>query len=82
MAFDPSILREVQMFKLFDEDELRELCAQIEERQYVAGQTIFRLGDPGGAMHVVLSGRVELFIADGEGRRALVGSAEAGEIFG
>ena len=82
MAFDPSILREVQMFKLFDEDELRELCAQIEERNYVAGQTIFRLGDPGGAMHVVLSGRVELFIADTEGRRALVGSAEEGEIFG
>ena len=82
MAFDPSILREVQMFKLFDEDELRELGAQIEERNYVAGQTIFRLGDPGGAMHVVLSGRVELFIADTEGRRALVGSAEEGEIFG
>ncbi len=82
MAFDPSILREVQMFKLFDEDELRELCAEIEERHYVAGQTIFRLGDPGGAMHVVLSGRVELFIADHDGRRALVGSAEAGEIFG
>ena len=82
MAFDPSILREVQMFKLFDEDELRELCAQIEERNFVAGQTIFRLGDPGGAMHVVLSGRVELFIADNDGRRALVGSAEEGEIFG
>jgi CRP/FNR family transcriptional regulator, cyclic AMP receptor protein len=82
MAFDPSILRDVQMFKLFDEDELRELCAAIEERHYVAGQTVFRLGDPGGAMHVVLSGRVELFIVDNDGRRALVGSAEHGEIFG
>jgi len=82
MAFDPSILRDVQMFNLFDEDELRELCAQIEERHYVAGQTIFRLGDPGGAMHVVLSGRVELFIVDNEGGRALVSSADQGEIFG
>jgi CRP/FNR family cyclic AMP-dependent transcriptional regulator len=82
MAFDPSILSEVQMFKLFDEDELRELAAQIEERHYVAGQTIFRIGDPGGAMHVVVSGRVELFIVDREGRRALVGSAEPGDIFG
>lgn len=82
MAFDPSILSEVQMFKLFDEDELRELAAQIEERHYVAGQTIFRIGDPGGAMHVVVSGRVELFIVDGDGRRALVGSAEPGDIFG
>lgn len=82
MAFDPSILSEVQMFKLFDEDELRELAAQIEERHYVAGQTVFRIGDPGGAMHVVVSGRVELFIVDGNGGRALVGSAEPGDIFG
>lgn len=82
MSFDPSILKEVQMFKLFDEEELRELGAQIEEKEFVAGQTIFKLGDPGGEMHVVLSGRVELFIVDRDGRRVLVGEAEPGEIFG
>jgi len=82
MSFDPSILKEVQMFKLFDEEELRELGAQIEEKEFVAGQTIFKLGDPGGEMHVVLSGRVELFIVDKDGRRVLVGEVEPGEIFG
>lgn len=82
MAFDPSILKDVQMFNLFDEEELRELCQHIEEREFVAGQTVFRLGDPGGEMYVVLSGRVELFIIDAQGRRALVGVVEPGEIFG
>ncbi len=82
MAFDPSILKDVQMFNLFDEEELRELCQHIEERDFVAGQTVFRLGDPGGEMHVVLAGRVELFIVDNDGRRVLVGVAEPGEIFG
>lgn len=82
MAFDPSILRDVQMFKLFDDDELRELCAQIEEKSFVAGQTVFRLGDPGGEMHVVLAGRVELFIVDNDGRRVPLGVVEPGEIFG
>ena len=82
MAFDPSILKEVQMFNLFDEEELRELCQHIEERAFVAGQTVFKLGDPGGEMYVVLSGRVELFIIDNNGRRALVGVVEPGEIFG
>lgn len=82
MSFDPSILRDVPMFNLFDEDELRELCQHIEEKRFVAGQTIFRLGDPGGEMHVVLSGRVELFITDRDGSRALVGEVEAGEMFG
>ncbi len=82
MSFDPAILREVPMFNLFDEDDLRELCQHIEERSFVAGQTIFRLGDPGGEMHVVLAGRVELFILDRDGTRALVGEVEAGEMFG
>ena len=82
MSFDLAILREVPMFNLFDEDELRELSLHIEERHFVAGQTIFKAGDPGGEMYVVLTGKVELFIVDATGNRALVGVVEAGEMFG
>ena len=82
MSFDQAILKEVPMFNLFDEDELRELSVHIEERNFVAGQTIFKAGDPGGEMYVVLSGKVELFIVDTAGNRALVGVVERGEMFG
>ncbi len=82
MPVDPAILKDVPMFNLFDNDELNELSSQLEERTFVAGQTIFRAGDPGGEMHVVISGRVELFIIDSGGNRASVGVVEAGEMFG
>lgn len=82
MPFDLSLLKQVPMFKLFDEDELSELGQHIEERNFVSGQTIFRAGDPGGAMHVVILGKVELFIIDHAGNRTSVGVVEPGEMFG
>lgn len=82
MSFDLAILKEIPMFNLFDQDELRELSLHIEERNFVAGQTIFKAGDPGGEMYVVLSGSVELFIVDATGNRTLVGVVEPGEMFG
>ena len=82
MPFNTSILRDVPMFHLFDEDELGELCQHIEERRFVGGQTIFHTGDAGGEMYVVLSGRVEVFINDEDGRRVSLNEVGAGEVFG
>ncbi|MGH8596848.1 MAG: DUF1003 domain-containing protein [Gammaproteobacteria bacterium] len=82
MSVDLAILKKVPMFNLFDEDELNELSQHIEERYFVAGQTIFRAGDPGGEMHVVVTGTVELFIVDTGGNRGSVGVVEPGEMFG
>ena len=82
MAIDTAVLQNVPVFQLLDEDELRELRAEIEERSYVAGQTIFKKGEAGGEMHVVLEGRVETFIVDDEGHRLVLAEVEKGEIFG
>jgi uncharacterized membrane protein len=75
-------LKNVPLFQLFDDDELRELTAQIEERTYVAGQTVFRAGEAGGEMHVVLAGKAETYVIDHEGRRVVVAESEPGDIFG
>lgn len=82
MALNPDLLREVSMFRLLDDEVLQALAKLLDERRYEAGETIFKWGDPGGEMHVVTHGRVELSIADGAGRRTTVGCVEAGEIFG
>ena len=82
MALSPELLREVSMFRLLDDEVLEELAKLLAERRYEAGDIIFKWGDPGGEMHVVTHGKVELSIADGAGRRTTVGCVEAGEIFG
>jgi len=82
MPIPLELLKNVPLFQLFDDDELRELTAQIEERVFVAGQTIFRAGEAGGEMHVVLSGKSETFVIDHEGRRVVVAESVPGDIFG
>jgi len=82
MAIDASVLKKVPLFQLMDEEELRALTAEIHERSYLAGQTVFRVDQPGAEMHVVIDGRVETFITDEEGHRVVLAELGPGEIFG
>ena len=82
MAIDTQVLQNVAVFQLLDQEELKDLLAETEERSYVAGQTIFREGQPGGEMHVILEGRVETFLVDAEGHRVILAEVEKGEMFG
>ncbi len=82
MPIDPLVLRQTAAFQLLDDDELAELTAHVDERTFAAGQVIFQAGEPGGAMHVVLSGRVEVFLVDEDRKRVVLNELGPGEIFG
>jgi len=82
VPISPSLLRDVSIFRHLDDAGLAQLAAGISARSYMQGQTIFRTGDPGGEMHLVNEGRVELSIEEAEGKRLSVAVAEMGEIFG
>jgi CRP/FNR family transcriptional regulator, cyclic AMP receptor protein len=43
---------------------------------------VFQAGEPGGAMHVVLSGRVEVSILDEDRKRVVLNELGPGELFG
>jgi CRP/FNR family cyclic AMP-dependent transcriptional regulator len=82
MPLEPEMMRRIPLFQLLDDDELAELAAHIDEAHYRANQTIFKTGDPGNNMHVVLDGKVETFILDDDGERLVLDTVEAGDIFG
>lgn len=79
---DSNTLRNISLFKLLDDSELADLARQMEQKHYWAGQTIFSMGDPGGAMMIVHTGRVELFIKDKSGDRVILDYVEPGGLFG
>jgi CRP/FNR family cyclic AMP-dependent transcriptional regulator len=79
---DPQALRERSVFQLLDDAEMAELGAHPDEISFAPGETVFAAGQPGGGMHVVLSGRVEVSIADAEGDRVVLQEVGAGGIFG
>jgi uncharacterized membrane protein len=82
MSIDAETLRNVPFFELLDKDELAELGAHIDEATFRANQVIFKAGDPGGVMHIVLSGKVQTFIIDDDGNRIVLSEVEKGEMFG
>jgi CRP/FNR family cyclic AMP-dependent transcriptional regulator len=82
VPIDPLVLRQSPTFQLLDDDELAELTAHVDERSFAAGQVVFQAGEPGGAMHVVLSGRVEVYLLDEDRKRVVLNELGPGEIFG
>jgi uncharacterized membrane protein len=82
MAIDAETLRNVSIFQLLDNDELGELAAHIDEQVYQANQLIFKAGDPGNNMQIILSGKVQNYITDDDGNKIIVSELEPGELFG
>jgi uncharacterized membrane protein len=82
MSIALELLKNVPLFQLFDDHELAELVAHVEERRYVAGQAVCKAGEPGGEMHVILDGTAETVVIDHDGRRVVIAETERGDIFG
>ena len=82
MAIDAETLRNVPIFQLLDNDELAELAAHIDEQTFQPNQLIFKAGDPGNNMQIILSGAVQTYVTDDEGNRIVVGELGKGEMFG
>src|SRR4051794_6660858 len=82
MPCTPDDLKEVNLFQLLDEAELKELAAVIDSKKVSEGETIFRAGDLGDCLYIVGSGTVELSIKDKVGEKVVLASVERNEIFG
>jgi len=79
---DEKLLRQIPLFTLLDDDELHSLALQLDERNYLKGQVIFNAGERGGAMYIVQSGQVEIFLNDTDGDRITLGFVSPGDLFG
>ncbi len=75
-------LRHVPLFSLLDDDELAVLSQQVELRNFTARQRIYKVGDPGKAAYVMLSGAVQVFTVDGNQQDVLVDEPRHGGLFG
>ena len=82
MAIDAEILGNIPLFHLLDNDELAELSAHIDEASYSTQQIIYKAGDPGTNMQIVLEGRVQTYLTDTDGQRIVISDFDKGEMFG
>jgi CRP/FNR family transcriptional regulator, cyclic AMP receptor protein len=82
MAADASLLAEVPWFERLHQEERELLAAQLDEVVFDPGQFIFKRGDPGGAIFIVASGEVQIFVEDTTGQRIIFETAKANDFFG
>jgi CRP/FNR family cyclic AMP-dependent transcriptional regulator len=82
MSAAVQMLAEVPMFELLDDQERRSLADLLETRNFNKGETIFAFGDVGDSVHIVHSGRVEVFVENTEGQKIILANNERGDVFG
>lgn len=82
MSADTSLLAEVPLFQLLDDEERADLVAQLEVARFPAGHVVFRYGEPGDRMFVVRAGAAELFFKNDTGEKIVLETVGPGDFFG
>jgi uncharacterized membrane protein len=75
-------LATVPLLEGLQPDDLNALAPNFESQTYEKGETLFIKGDPGGALLIVISGIVELFIYDENKNPILLSRVTQGGFFG
>lgn len=77
------LLAQIPLFDTLAPDDLDALAARLTERKFKSGETVFRMGDAGSSMYVVLSGATRIFLPGTEDEPPVVlKDARTGEYFG
>jgi CRP/FNR family transcriptional regulator, cyclic AMP receptor protein len=82
MSTTVTMIGEVPIFGLLDDEEREALAQMMDNRDFKEGQTIFHSGDSGGEIFILRSGRVELFIESNEGQKIVLSENEKGDVIG
>jgi CRP/FNR family transcriptional regulator, cyclic AMP receptor protein len=82
MSVDPGFLAKISLFTPLDDDERAVLAQAMAERQVKAGEVMFRSGDPGDSMFIVVEGGIELSVKDKAGQKIVLHTPSSGEFFG
>ena len=82
MTCSPDVLRQVPLFALLDDEEIAILAGQGEIRTFAPRQRIYKIGDPGEAAYVMVSGAVQVTTIDEDHQEVLVDEPVRGEFFG
>src|ERR671938_1358916 len=76
------LLGRVSLFADLSERDLAELAQVAVPRSWLAGEVVFREGDPGDTCYVIRSGCVRVTRRHSDGRQITLAELREGDIFG
>jgi CRP/FNR family transcriptional regulator, cyclic AMP receptor protein len=75
-------LRNVPLFAGLDDAAIEKLCHFFQLEEFEAPRQLFRTGDSGDAMYVIVNGRVRITVTDADGREVILAALGPGDFFG
>ncbi|MGH2539318.1 MAG: Npt1/Npt2 family nucleotide transporter, partial [Actinomycetota bacterium] len=75
-------LRKVPLFATLPPPDLQPIASIAQEHAYVDGATIAEEGEPGDAMHIIVSGEVSVAVRDGSDAQRVVAVRSEGDVVG
>ncbi|WLT30256.1 DUF1003 domain-containing protein [Geothrix sp. PMB-07] len=82
MAADAALLADLPLFAALRPEELDLLAQAVDLRRLQPGETLFKAGDPGEAMYIVVSGEIEISVVDRAGQKIVLTGRHRGDVFG
>jgi CRP-like cAMP-binding protein len=76
------MIQSIPLFRTLKETDLRRLERRLVRRRYGRGEVLFHMGDEGGNLYIIQSGRVKVTIPSVEGEEVILTILSAGEILG
>ncbi|HWL36903.1 MAG TPA: Crp/Fnr family transcriptional regulator [Frankiaceae bacterium] len=76
------LLRASPLFSGLDDEAWAALYARLTTAALARGETLFREGDPGEALHVVADGKVKICRTSGDGRENVIAILGPGDLLG
>jgi predicted acylesterase/phospholipase RssA/CRP-like cAMP-binding protein len=77
-----AVLSASHLFAGLSRDALDEIVEEMELVHLASGEILFRAGDRGDSLYVILHGRLRVFVTDRDGRESVVREAGRGENVG
>ena len=74
-------LTSVPFFTNLNPTEVDELARRLIPRRFQTGSTVFHLGDPGGLLYIILSGKIKISHSTPDGQEALLAIMGQGDFF-
>jgi uncharacterized membrane protein len=82
MSTTVTMIGEVPIFGLLDDEEREALAQMMDCRDFKEGEIIFHYGDTGGEIFILRDGNVELFIESMEGQKIVISENAKGDVIG
>ena len=82
MTCSPTILKNVPLFALLDDEETAVLAGQVELKTFAPRERIYKMNDPGDRAYVMVSGKVRVSTIDEDHQEVVIDEPADGEFFG